>query len=47
VSDLRPAAVTPHLFVRDTDAAVSFYVTAFGAVELFRNTIVRRDGAVR
>lgn len=38
MSDVRPVAVTPHLFVRDTDRAVSFYLQAFGAVELFRNT---------
>jgi PhnB protein len=44
VSDLRPVAVTPHLFVRNTDDAVSFYVKAFGAVELFRNTLP--DGRV-
>ena len=44
MSDLPPVAVTPHLFVLDTDAAVSFYVRAFGAVELFRNTIP--DGTV-
>jgi uncharacterized glyoxalase superfamily protein PhnB len=40
----RPVAVTPHLFVRNTDQAVSFYEDAFGAVELFRNTLP--DGAV-
>ncbi len=44
MSDLPPVAVTPHLFVLDTDAAVGFYVRAFGAVELFRNTIP--DGTV-
>ena len=44
MSDLRPVAVTPHLFVRDTDRAVSFYRQAFGAVELFRNTT--SDGTV-
>jgi len=44
VSDLRPVAVTPHLFVRETDRAVSFYLEAFGAVELFRNTMP--DGTV-
>ena len=37
-------ALTPHLFVRETDDAVRFYVTAFGAVELFRNTLP--DGTV-
>ena len=40
----RPVAVTPHLFVRNTDQAVSFYEDAFGAVELFRNTLP--DGTV-
>jgi len=44
VSDLRPVAVTPHLFVRDTERAVSFYREAFGAVEVFRNTA--SDGTV-
>jgi len=44
VSDLRPVAVTPHLFVRSTDDAVTFYLEAFGAVELFRNTLP--DGTV-
>ena len=28
----RPTGLTPHLFVRDTDAAVAFYRTAFGNV---------------
>jgi PhnB protein len=36
--------VTPHLFVRNADQAVAFYVTAFGAVELFRNALP--DGRV-
>jgi len=44
MSDQRPVAVTPHLFVRNTDGAVSFYVKAFGAVELFRNSLP--DGTV-
>lgn len=44
MSDVRPVAVTPHLFVRDTDRAVSFYLQAFGALELFRNTAP--DGTV-
>lgn len=44
MSDLRPVAVTPHLFVRNTDEAVAFYVRAFGAVELFRNALP--DGTV-
>jgi len=44
MTELRPVAVTPHLFVRDTERAVSFYQEAFGAVELFRNTTT--DGTV-
>jgi PhnB protein len=40
----RPRGLTPHLFVRDTDAAVSFYRAAFGAAELLRNTLP--DGRV-
>ena len=44
MSEVRPVAVTPHLFVRNTDGAVSFYVKAFGAVELFRNSLP--DGTV-
>jgi PhnB protein len=35
----RPLGLTPHLFVRDTDAAVAFYRTAFGAAELLRNSL--------
>ena len=44
MSDLRPVAVTPHLFVQDTERALQFYVRAFGAVELFRNALP--DGTV-
>jgi uncharacterized glyoxalase superfamily protein PhnB len=44
MSDHRPVAVTPHLFVRNTEEAVNFYVRAFGAVELFRNALP--DGTV-
>ncbi|HWM02812.1 MAG TPA: VOC family protein [Actinophytocola sp.] len=40
----RAHALTPHLFVRDVNAAISFYRTAFGAVELFRNVLP--DGTV-
>jgi PhnB protein len=40
----RPRSLTPHLFVRDTDAAVAFYRSAFGAAELFRNRLP--DGRV-
>jgi PhnB protein len=40
----RPLSLTPHLFVRDTDAAVAFYRTAFGAAELLRNSLP--DGRV-
>lgn len=44
MSDERAVAVTPHLFVRKTDEAVRFYIQAFGAAELFRNTLP--DGRV-
>src|SRR4029450_10574966 len=37
-------AVTPHLFIRNAEEAVAFYVSAFGAVELFRNALP--DGRV-
>ena len=40
----RPRSLTPHLFVRDADAAVEFYRTAFGAAELLRNSLP--DGRV-
>jgi PhnB protein len=40
----RPRGLTPHLFVRNADAAVAFYRHAFGAEELFRNTLP--DGRV-
>lgn len=40
----RAHALSPHLFVRDIDAAISFYRKAFGAVELFRNVL--EDGTV-
>ncbi|MPZ79144.1 MAG: hypothetical protein GEV28_01575 [Actinophytocola sp.] len=40
----RARALTPHLFVRDVTAAIAFYRTAFGAVELFRNVLP--DGTV-
>lgn len=35
----RPDALTPHLFVSDAPAAVAWYESAFGARELFRNTL--------
>jgi PhnB protein len=35
----RPHALTPHLFVRDVPAAITFYRKAFGATELFRNVL--------
>jgi PhnB protein len=41
---LRPLGLTPHLFVRDPDAAVAFYRAAFGAAELLRNRLP--DGRV-
>lgn len=40
----RPHALTPHLFVRDVTAAISFYRRAFAATELFRNVLP--DGTV-
>lgn len=40
----RARALTPHLFVRNVIAAIAFYRTAFGAVELFRNVLP--DGTV-
>jgi uncharacterized glyoxalase superfamily protein PhnB len=44
MTPLRPTGLTPHLFVRDTDATVAFYRTAFGAAELLRNSLP--DGRV-
>lgn len=44
MSPSRAHALTPHLFVREIAAALSFYRTAFGAVELFRNVLP--DGTV-
>ncbi|UMP06197.1 VOC family protein [Amycolatopsis sp. EV170708-02-1] len=35
----RALGLTPHLFVKDVDASLSFYGKAFGAVELFRNVL--------
>jgi uncharacterized glyoxalase superfamily protein PhnB len=40
----RPRSLTPHLFVRDADGAVTFYRSAFGAAELLRNRLP--DGRV-
>ena len=40
----RPRGLTPHLFVRDTDGAVAFYRSAFGAAELLRTRLP--DGRV-
>jgi uncharacterized glyoxalase superfamily protein PhnB len=44
MSSPRPAAVCPHLFVLDAEAATRFYGAAFGAVELLRNALP--DGRV-
>ncbi len=33
----RPSGLTPHLFARDAQGAVAFYIEAFGACELVRN----------
>lgn len=38
-------SVIPHIAVRGADAAIAFYVRAFGAVELFRLT--EDDGSVQ
>ena len=35
----RPRALYPHLFVSDAARAAAFYRDAFGAAELFRNTL--------
>jgi PhnB protein len=40
----RPLGLTPHLFVRDADAAAAFYRRAFGAAELLRTSLP--DGRV-
>jgi uncharacterized glyoxalase superfamily protein PhnB len=40
----RPLGLSAHIFVRDPDAAVTFYTAAFGATEVFRNTT--EDGKV-
>jgi uncharacterized glyoxalase superfamily protein PhnB len=39
VTGRRPRGLSPHLFVRDADAAVAFYAEAFGAAELLRSTL--------
>ncbi|MFI9553809.1 VOC family protein [Nonomuraea endophytica] len=39
MTTLRPQGLSPHLFVLDTEGAIAFYKTAFGAVEVFRNTL--------
>jgi PhnB protein len=44
VTGQRPRGLTPHLFVRDADAAAAFYRAAFGAAELLRTTLP--DGRV-
>lgn len=44
MTTLRPHGLTPHLFVRDADAAARFYRDAFGAEEIFRNRLP--DGRV-
>jgi PhnB protein len=40
----RPLGLSSHIFVSDADAAVAFYREAFGAAELFRQTMP--DGTV-
>lgn len=44
MSPPQPTGLNPHIFVTDADAAVEFYTSAFGAVELVRNTMP--DGTV-
>ncbi|MFI6292902.1 VOC family protein [Nonomuraea sp. NPDC050790] len=39
MTTLRPQGLSPHLFVLDTESAIVFYKAAFGAVEVFRNTL--------
>jgi uncharacterized glyoxalase superfamily protein PhnB len=39
MSQTRPRGLTPHVFVRDAEAAAQFYAQAFGATELIRNTL--------
>lgn len=39
MTSLRPQGLSPHLFVLGAEAAVAFYRQAFGAVEVFRNTL--------
>jgi predicted enzyme related to lactoylglutathione lyase len=45
ISDVRPRTLTPYLRVRDTRAAVEFYVAAFGAVRR-GEPFMREDGRV-
>lgn len=40
----RALGLVPHVFVKDVDSALTFYRTAFGAAELFRNLLP--DGTV-
>ncbi|MEU0566649.1 VOC family protein [Nonomuraea sp. NPDC005983] len=39
MTSLRPQGLSPHLFVRDAEAAIDFYQRGLGAVEVFRNTL--------
>ncbi|WP_049574421.1 VOC family protein [Nonomuraea sp. SBT364] len=39
MTSLRPQGLSPHLFVLGAEEAVAFYRRAFGAVEVFRNTL--------
>ncbi|MFI6477090.1 VOC family protein [Nonomuraea sp. NPDC050663] len=39
MTSIRPTGLSPHLFVLGTERAVEFYREAFGAVEVFRNTL--------
>ncbi|WP_219469836.1 VOC family protein [Nonomuraea rhizosphaerae] len=44
MTSLRPQGLSPHLFVRDAEAAIAFYRDGLGAVEVFRNTLP--DGVI-
>lgn len=39
MTSIRPTGLSPHLFVLGAERAVEFYREAFGAVEVFRNTL--------
>lgn len=39
MTSMRPQGLSPHLFVLSAQEAIAFYRRAFGAVEVFRNTL--------